>query len=73
MSTWDDRYYEDEGYGYGSDPEPEPEPECACVRIDVDLDDARDCPLHGPYSELARRQKQQEAQDIWDFYNRPKS
>jgi hypothetical protein len=46
------------------------EPECACVRIDVDLDDARDCPMHGPHSELARRQKQQEADDIWAFYNR---
>lgn len=45
------------------------EPECECVRIDVDLDDARNCPMHGPDSELARRQKWQEAQDIWDFYN----
>lgn len=46
------------------------EPECACRQIDVDMLDNRDCPLHGPDSELARRQKQQEAQAIWDFYNR---
>jgi len=37
--------------------------ECRCERIDVDLDDARDCPLHGPDSAMARRQLAQEAAD----------
>lgn len=37
------------------------EPECACVRIDVDLDDARDCPLHGPRGPIARGQWEREA------------
>jgi hypothetical protein len=41
----------------------EPEPECECVRIDVDLDDASGCLLHGPHSEMARRQLEREAAD----------
>jgi hypothetical protein len=40
-----------------------PEPECECVQIDVDLDDASGCPAHGPHSELARRQREREADD----------
>lgn len=39
------------------------EPECQCQRIDVDLDDARDCPLHGPNGPRARLQQEQEADD----------
>lgn len=41
--------------------EPE-EPECACVQIDVDMDDNRDCPAHGPNSEMAKRNRHAEAQ-----------
>jgi len=44
------------------------DPPCRCVRIDVDLDDARDCPLHGPDSELAHRERQQEADDLAAYY-----
>jgi hypothetical protein len=36
------------------DMEPDEDFPCRCGRIDVDVDDARDCPLHGPASEAAR-------------------
>jgi hypothetical protein len=39
------------------------DPPCECVRIDVDLYDNRACPAHGPWSEAARRQREQEAAD----------
>lgn len=42
---------------------PEDEPECECVQVDVDLFESRDCPAHGPHSEAARRQREQEAAD----------
>jgi len=38
------------------------------VRVDVDLEDARDCPVHGPRSELARREREQEAAEEADFW-----
>jgi hypothetical protein len=41
---------------------------CRCVRADVDVEDARDCPLHGPESELALRARQQEADDLAAYY-----
>jgi hypothetical protein len=48
--------------------EPDEDPPCRCVRIDVDVDDARDCPLHGPASEPARRAHQRETDAIAAFY-----
>jgi hypothetical protein len=47
---------------------PDEDPPCRCVRVEVDVDDARDCPLHGPASEVARRAHQREADDIAAFY-----
>jgi hypothetical protein len=40
-----------------------PEPECECVRIDVDLDDPNGYLVHGPASNMARRQLEREAAD----------
>jgi hypothetical protein len=41
---------------------------CRCVRADVDVEAARDCPVHGPESELALRVRQQEADDLAAYY-----
>ena len=38
------------------------EPECTCERVDVDLYDSRDCLVHGPESDLARRNREAEAE-----------
>ena len=48
--------------------EDEQEPPCECVQIDVDQDDARFCRLHGPHSESARREREQEAADLAAYY-----
>jgi len=48
--------------------EAEEEPPCRCVRVDVDLDDARDCPLHGPGSVSARQVREQEAAELAAYY-----
>ena len=45
------------------------EPDCECVSIDVDEVDARDCLLHGPHSEMARWQRQREAEDLFAYYS----
>ena len=50
--------------------EDEQEPPCECVQIDVDRDDARFCPLHGPHSESARREREQEVADLAAYYSR---
>jgi hypothetical protein len=42
--------------------------QCECVRIDVDLDDAEGCLVHGRHSELAFRQREQEAAWEADFW-----
>ncbi len=51
------------------DDEEEFEPECECIQIDVDLMDARWCPAHGPSSEMAKRQRRQEAEDEAKFWS----
>jgi hypothetical protein len=50
--------------------EVEEDPPCRCVRVDVDLDDARDCPLHGPGSVSARQVREQEAAELAAYYAR---
>jgi len=41
---------------------------CECRRIDVDLEDASDCPAHGPHSQLARDQRAREAADEAEYW-----
>lgn len=43
--------------------------QCECVRIDVDLDDARNCPAHGPQSAMARQLRKEEAAAEAAFWN----
>jgi hypothetical protein len=52
----------------GSSAEVDEDPPCLCVRIDVDLDNARNCPLHGPDSSLEYQGRQQEGDDLALYY-----
>jgi hypothetical protein len=44
---------------------------CECHYIDADVVDSRDCPVHGPHSDAAKRAQEQEAAAEAAYWSNP--